>query len=101
MPARTSYCWATDAALFKGQYYFYMSVGPTSIGVATAPSPRGPWRDALGRPLLNETDGKALKPANLRPLSEAQRGPDVLIFWGDAQWSAALTHAARSAWRSP
>ena len=50
---------------------------------------------------LADGDGKALKPANLRPLSEAQRGPDVLIFWGDAQWIAALTHAARSAWRSP
>ena len=50
---------------------------------------------------LADGDGKALKPANLRPRSEAQRGPDVLIFWGDAQWIAALTHAARSAWRSP
>jgi len=49
---------------------------------------------------LADGDGKALKPANLRPLSEAQRGPDVLIFWGDAQWSRTqlLGELARGHW---
>ena len=55
-------CWATDAALHNGTYFFYVSVGGSSIAVATASSPRGPWHDPLGKPLLDDTIGKSLQP---------------------------------------
>jgi len=54
-------CWATDAALRRGNgkdtnqsYFFYLSLGPTEIGVVTGPSPVGPWQDPLGKPLIPE-----------------------------------------------
>jgi hypothetical protein len=48
----SSQCWATDAARRNGKYYFYFSMGPTDIGVIEGPSPAGPWRDPLGKPLI-------------------------------------------------
>jgi len=47
-------CWATDAATRNGHFYFYFSAGPKQIGVVTAESPSGPWRDPLGKPLIPE-----------------------------------------------
>ncbi|TVQ25436.1 MAG: hypothetical protein EA383_08375 [Spirochaetaceae bacterium] len=45
-------CWAVDAAERNGKYYLYFSNGMTDTGVAVADHPGGPFRDALGKPLL-------------------------------------------------
>ena len=45
-------CYATDSAERNGKYYFYFSEGQTSTGVAVADRPEGPYKDALGKPLL-------------------------------------------------
>lgn len=45
-------CWATDAAERGGSYYWYLSEGNRRTAVVTGPTPAGPWRDPLGRPLL-------------------------------------------------
>lgn len=47
-------CWAVDAAERNGKYYYYFSNGNTDIGAAIADGPAGPFRDALGHPLLTE-----------------------------------------------
>jgi len=39
-----------------GRYYFYVSTNGPGIGVAVADSPRGPFKDVLGRPLLTCAD---------------------------------------------
>jgi Glycosyl hydrolases family 43/Alpha-L-arabinofuranosidase B (ABFB) domain len=50
--------WAPAIAARNGRYYFYFSGGAASgntakqLGVAVADSPTGPFRDALGRPLV-------------------------------------------------
>lgn len=50
--------WAPSMAYRNGTYYFYFSVGGSggghnsSIGVATGPTPKGPFTDALGGPLV-------------------------------------------------
>jgi hypothetical protein len=50
--------WAPAVATKNGRYYLYFSGGLASgdtgkhIGVAVADSPTGPFRDALGRPLI-------------------------------------------------
>ena len=46
-------CWAADAANRNGKYYFYFSDRKRGIGVMTADSPRGPFIDALNKPLLS------------------------------------------------
>jgi arabinoxylan arabinofuranohydrolase len=54
-------CWATDAASRGGQYYFYLSVGSTAIGVVSGPTPKGPWHDPLGQALL--ANGSSYSPS--------------------------------------
>jgi hypothetical protein len=61
-------CWATFGVFRNGRWYWYLSCGPTEIGVVVADSPKGPWRDPLGKPLV---------PKGLTPTE--QRDPDILI----------------------
>jgi beta-galactosidase len=43
--------WAPDCIERNGKYYFYFTAGG-HIGVAVSDSPTGPFKDALGRPLV-------------------------------------------------
>lgn len=45
-------CWAPDVATKNGTYYFYFSNGNVDTGVMVGNSPTGPFKDALGKPLL-------------------------------------------------
>jgi len=42
-------CWATFGTSKNGKYYWYFCSGD-QIGVVVADSPRGPWKDPLGKP---------------------------------------------------
>lgn len=46
-------CWATDAAEYNGKYYWYFSRGDAETGVGVSDHPGGPFRDALGKALLD------------------------------------------------
>lgn len=47
--------WAPTIAEKDGTYYYYFSAGDgAGIGVATSTSPTGPFKDALGEPLIKE-----------------------------------------------
>lgn len=48
-------CWAVDCEERNGKYYYYFSDGNQRTGVGVADSPAGPFRDVLGRPLLDGT----------------------------------------------
>jgi hypothetical protein len=63
--------WAPAVATLGGRYYLYFSGGLASgntakqLGVAVADSPTGPFRDALGRPLVRSdqfSGGQAIDP---------------------------------------
>lgn len=45
-------CWATDVGEKNGKYYWYYSEGNKQTGVVVGNSPVGPWKEALGKPLL-------------------------------------------------
>lgn len=45
-------CWAGDLAYKDGTYYWYFSNRNFNTGVMSAPTMHGPWKDALGKPLL-------------------------------------------------
>lgn len=49
-------CWAVDAAYKNGKYYLYFSTGDWGVGVAVSEHPAGPFRDALGGPLVDYRD---------------------------------------------
>lgn len=53
-PDEFLHCWATDSMLRNGSFYFYLSLGPYEIGVMRAPTPTGPWSNALGKPLVSK-----------------------------------------------
>lgn len=47
--------WAPTVTEKNGTYYLYFSAGDgAGIGVATSKSPTGPFKDALGKPLIKE-----------------------------------------------
>ena len=54
-------CWAPDAASLNGKFYLYISNKSIDTGVMVADHPEGPFKDALGKPLL---------PENLTPARE-------------------------------
>lgn len=47
-------CFAGDIISKNGKYYWYFSNLNINIGVMVADSPKGPFKDALGKPLLSE-----------------------------------------------
>ncbi len=49
----TNRAWAPAIAFKNGKYYFYFSAN-TNIGVAVADKPTGPFKDALGKPLITK-----------------------------------------------
>ena len=51
----TDKCWAVDCAERNGKYYYYFSIGNKQTGVLVGDSPAGPFRDVLGKPLLDGT----------------------------------------------
>ncbi len=59
----TDFNWATSGDAYaaqvterKGKYYWYVSTNSTGIGVAVSDRPEGPYKDALGKPLLTNKD---------------------------------------------
>ncbi|SNX56066.1 glycosyl hydrolase family 43 [Streptomyces sp. TLI_55] len=59
-----SRAWAPTIAEKDGKYYFYFCAD-ANIGVAVSDSPTGPFKDALGRPLLKagQLSGQMIDPA--------------------------------------
>ncbi len=47
-------CYAPEGATRNGKYYFYFSQQQKQTGVAVSNNPKGPYVDALGKPLLAE-----------------------------------------------
>jgi len=48
-------CWAVDCAYRNGKYYYYFSDGNRNTGVLVGDHPEGPFKDVLGKHLLNST----------------------------------------------
>lgn len=46
--------WAPDCNYYNGKYYFYFPTDQSHIGVAVSDSPAGPFKDAIGKPLLSK-----------------------------------------------
>jgi beta-xylosidase len=94
----TDFAWATgDAYAAKviernGKFYFYAPVTPAkgkgkAIAVAVADHPAGPYKDAIGKPMITHdmlpaTDNEK---ANLDPTILIDDGGQACIFWGNQQ----------------
>lgn len=72
--------WAPDCIERGGTYYFYFC-GEGKIGVATAPTPVGPFKDALGRPLL--VRGGKVKTNTIDPYPFIDDGGQAWLYYGN------------------
>eukprot|EP00475_Leptophrys_vorax_P023794 TRINITY_DN32701_c0_g1_i1.p1 TRINITY_DN32701_c0_g1~~TRINITY_DN32701_c0_g1_i1.p1 ORF type:complete len:450 (+),score=102.13 TRINITY_DN32701_c0_g1_i1:17-1366(+) len=85
-------CWATDSAYRPdlGLYFFYFSIGGDQIGVVSGPTPVGPWKDPLGKPLI----ARGLVPTQSRdPSVFIDEDGSAYIVWGTFDYFIAkLSH---------
>jgi len=83
--------WAPDIRYINGKYIMYFVVPDTTfstqgfdpaIGVATAPSPAGPWKDALGKPLLGPTLENGGYTTVIDPSEFTDSNGKRYLYWG-------------------
>ncbi|WP_207425865.1 family 43 glycosylhydrolase [Pedobacter sp. SYSU D00535] len=69
----------------NGKYYWYISTNWSGIGVAVADRPEGPYKDALGKPLLTNKDCFASTHswACIDPAIFSDDDGQAWIFWGN------------------
>ncbi|MDN3027875.1 family 43 glycosylhydrolase [Streptomyces sp. S.PB5] len=76
-----SRAWAPTIAEKDGKYYFYFCAD-ANIGVAVSDSPTGPFKDALGKPLLKAGDhtGQMIDPATF-----TDDDGRTYLYWGNGR----------------
>ncbi|MFF4032545.1 family 43 glycosylhydrolase [Streptomyces sviceus] len=74
------YAWAPAIAEKNGTYYFYFCA-EQQIGVAVADSPAGPFKDALGTPLVAK--GGSLKGQMIDPAVFTDDDGTSYLYWGN------------------
>ncbi|MFD9985325.1 family 43 glycosylhydrolase [Streptomyces massasporeus] len=72
--------WAPAIAERNGKYYFYFCA-EQQIGVAVADSPAGPFKDALGKPLVAK--GGSLKGQMIDPAVFTDDDGQAYLYWGN------------------
>lgn len=90
----TDFSWATSGDAYashvikrNGKYYWYVSTNSTGIGVAVSDHPEGPFKDALGKPLLTNKDCFASSHwwACIDPAVYIDDDGQAWIFWGNRE----------------
>ena len=90
----SDFTWAKSGDAFaghvterNGKYYWYISSNWSGIGVAVADRPEGPFRDALGKPLLTNKDCFASSHswACIDPAVFIDDDGQAWIFWGNRE----------------
>src|SRR5690606_17086840 len=75
--------WAPDCGFKNGKYYFYFPTDRSYIGVAVSDSPAGPFKDALGKPLLTkDTPGVVNKRDFIDPTIFIDEDGTPYLFFG-------------------
>ena len=74
--------WTPDCVERHGSYYLYFCA-ETKIGVATAPRPEGPFRDVLGKPLLQQ--GGTVRAKTIAPHVFIDDDGQAYLYYGSGQ----------------
>ena len=78
----THWAWAPDCVQAHGKYYLFLPVDRTKIGVAVGDHPDGPFKDAIGKPLI---DNAILPDVGEEPIDPAVLQDDdgqTYLFFG-------------------
>lgn len=77
------WAWAPDCVSVNGKYYLFLPVDRSKIGVAVGNTPEGPFKDAIGKPLI---DNASMAAAGAEPIDPAvlidDSGASYLYFGG-------------------
>lgn len=84
VPTADTYFWASDLRYLDGQYYLYyaaasFSGGWSTVGVATAASPAGPWTD---RGPVMPTTGDGCPTGDIDPAEFTDVDGTKYLYWG-------------------
>lgn len=85
--------WASQVIERNGKFYWYSSSQRTGIGVAVADRPEGPYKDAIGKPLLTNDDsfGKKHSWRTIDPTVMIDDDGQAWLYWGNgACWLVKL-----------
>lgn len=85
--AKSGDAFAADMVKRDGKYYWYISTNWSGIGVAVSDRPEGPFKDALGKPLLTNDDCFASTHswACIDPAVFIDDDGQAWIFWGNRE----------------
>lgn len=75
----TNKAWAPDCIERDGKYYFYFCANH-NIGVAVGESPTGPFKDALGRPLIED---EKIKTFSIDPHAFIDDDGQAYLYFGN------------------
>ncbi len=90
----TDFTWAKSGDAYaghvterNGKYYWYISTNWTGIGVAVSDRPQGPYKDALGKPLLTNKDcyDSSHSWVCIDPAIFTDNDGTPWIFWGNRE----------------
>lgn len=87
------YAYAGHVVERNDKFYWYVSTNTTGIGVAVADRPEGPYKDALGKPLLtNENSpGKKHSWRTIDPAVFIDDDGQAWLYWGNGDcWAVKL-----------
>ncbi len=81
----TNDAWAAHVIERNGKFYYYTSTSGAGIGVAVSDRPEGPYKDALGKPLLTKADcaGASHGWVCIDPAVFIDDDGQAYIFWGN------------------
>lgn len=81
----TGAAYAAHPVSRNGKYYFYVSTNGSGIGVAMADRPEGPFKDAIGKPLLTNKDcpGASHSWVCIDPAVFIDVDGQAWLFWGN------------------
>ena len=84
---KTGRAYAAQAIERNGKYYWYISTDGSGIGVAVADRPEGPYKDAIGKPLVTNGDCFASTHywACIDPSVIIDDNGQAWLFWGNGQ----------------
>lgn len=82
---KTGRAYAAQAIERNGKYFWYISTDGSGIGVTVADRPRGPYKDAIGKPLLTNADcfASTHKWTCIDPTVMIDDDGQAWIFWGN------------------
>ncbi|MVN90536.1 family 43 glycosylhydrolase [Mucilaginibacter sp. HME9299] len=82
---KTGKAYAGQAIKRNGKYYWYISTDGSGIGVAVADKPQGPYKDAIGKPLLTNADCFASTHnwTCIDPAVFVDNNGQAWLFWGN------------------